>query len=198
MSYAITKSPARFWSEDDAFKQTVFSGTAIAETRNENLISDTEADAEREVAAFGNEYRPTGFTGSVAMCGISTFGNTENVGAGHRTMLTPDTQWSVRSGHGYRFADLGALATAGVREFGFGISSDFSKDLPNSLSLTNDTDVIWSKSDTVVHDDLAISVAMSDALALRTSLLDEYHSQLTEGAKNMDNTVSLSLVCTFK
>ena len=58
VSYAITKSPARFWSEDDAFKQTVFSGTAIAETRNENLISDTEADAEREVAAFGNDYRP--------------------------------------------------------------------------------------------------------------------------------------------
>ena len=161
-------------------------------------MSDIEADAEREVAAFGNENRPTGFTGSVAKRGISTFGNTDNVGAGHRIMQTPDTQWSVQSGHGYRFADLGALASADVREFGFGLSSDFSKDLSNSLSLANDTDVIWSNSDTVVYYVIAISVAMSDALALRTSLLTEYHSQPTAGAKNMDNTVGLSLVCAFK
>lgn len=113
-------------------------------------------------------------------------------------MQTPDTRWSVQAGPGYRSADLRPLASADISEFGFGISSDFSKDLSNNLALINDTDVIRSKSDTVVYNDLAISVAMSDALALPTSLLTEYHSQPTAGAKNMDNTVGLSLVCAFK
>jgi putative salt-induced outer membrane protein len=256
-----------------AFAQTVFSGTDIAETRNETLMSDIEADAERETAAFGNENRDTGFTGSVAMRGISTFGNSDSVdigiganlgyvngpngyslalnyaygsdagtktedslfygaeytrdfnsnffgygkvqgtvdafsgyksdtfasvGAGYRIIQTPDTQWSVQAGPGYRFADLRALASVDVSEAGFGVSSDFSKDLSSSIALTNDTDLIWSKSDTVAYNDMAISVAMSDALALRTSLLTEYHSQPTAGAKNMDNTVGVSLVYSFK
>ncbi len=63
--------------------------------------------------------------------------------------------------------------------------------------MTNDTDVITSSSDTVVYNDLALSVSMTDSLALRTSVLTEYHSDPEPGFKDTDNTFGISLVYSF-
>lgn len=83
-----------------------------------------------------------------------------------------------------------------VSEGAFGLSSDFAQKLTETVALTADTDVIWSESDTVVFNDLAISVAMTDALSLRTSLLTEYHTE-PGTAKHTDNTFGVSLVYSF-
>lgn len=255
-----------------ASAQNVFAGSDVAADRNEDLVETIEDDAERDLDRFGNEGRPQGFSGSFALRGIASAGNTDSsdvgigadlnyvqgvngyelqlsysygaddgskneeslfygfeytrdfspsvfgfakiqgsvdefssfendtfasVGAGYRIYSEADRQWSVQAGPGYRFSKLSDIASADVSEGAFGVSSDYAQKLTDTVYLTNDTDIITSSSDTVVYNDLAISVSMTDALALRSSILSEYHTDPEPGFKSTDNTFGLSLVYSF-
>jgi putative salt-induced outer membrane protein len=118
-------------------------------------------------------------------------------GAGYRIINTADRQWSVQAGPGYRFAQLSDIAEADISEVAFGVSSDYAQRLTDTVMLVNDTDLITSQSDTVIFNDLALSVSMTDTLALRTSLLTEYHTDPEPGFSNTDNTFGVSLVYTI-
>lgn len=120
-----------------------------------------------------------------------------SLGLGYRIFNEPERQWSLQAGPGYRFAELSDVTRGDIDEAAFGISSDYADKLTETVFLTNDTDVIWSESDTVVYNDLALNVAMTKALALRTSILTEYHSEVTGGANHYDNTYGVSLVYSF-
>lgn len=133
---------------------------------------------------------------------VDKFSSFENdtfvsVGAGYRILNEADNQWSVQAGPGYRFAELSDVASADISEGAFGVSSDYARKLTDTVYLTNDTDVIASSSDTVVYNDLAVSVSMTQSLALRASVLTEYHSDQEPGFKSTDNTYGLSLVYSF-
>ena len=257
-----------------AFAQDLIGRDTIAGDRNEDLIEAIEDDAERDLDRFGNEGRPEGFTGSVALRAIALTGNSESTdigigsdmnyvwgpngielqlnyaysdddtsdadeslfygleytrdftpvtfgfakiqgsadgatdaeyetdtfvsfGAGYRIHNDADRQWSVQAGPGYRFASLNDIGSADISEGAFGISSDYAQKLNDTVFLTNDTDVIWSESDTAVFNDLAINVSMTKSLALRTSVLTEYHSDVTGPTKHTDNTFGVSLVYSF-
>ncbi len=118
-------------------------------------------------------------------------------GAGYRVYNTEELQWSLQAGPGYRFAEFNDIASGDVSEGAFGVSSDYAHKLTETVFLTNDTDVIWSESNTKVYNDLALNVSMTDSLALRTSVLTEYTSDVTAPAKNTDNTFGVSLVYSF-
>ena len=259
-----------------ATAQSIAGRDSVAGDLNEDLIEDIEEDADRDIDRFGNEGRPQGFTGSVAMRAIAQTGNTEStdvgigsdlnyvwgpngielqlnyaysdnddavdgtdetlfygleytrdftpvtfgfaklqgsyngatdsefetdtflsLGAGYRIYNTENLQWSVQAGPGYRFADINDIASADVSEGAFGVSSDYAHKLTETLFVTNDTDVVWSESNTKLFNDLALNVAMTDSLALRTSILTEYTSSVTAPAKNTDNTFGVSLVYSF-
>ena len=258
-----------------ATAQDLIGRDSIAADRNEDLIEAIEDDAERDLDRFGNEGRPQGFTGSVAMRAIAQTGNSESTdvgigsdlnyvwgpngvelqlnyaysddddvggtdeslfynleytrdftpvtfgfakvqgsydgatdaefetdtfvsfGAGYRVYNTEDLQWSVQAGPGYRFAEFNDIASGDVSEGAFGISSDYAHKLTDTVFLTNDTDIIWSESNTKLYNDLALNVSMTDSLALRTSILTEYTSDVTAPAKNTDNTFGVSLVYSF-
>lgn len=252
--------------------QTLVGGTSVAADRNEDLLEAIEDDAERELDRFGNEGRPQGFDGSVAVRAIASNGNTDSLdigigsdlnyvwgpngielqlnyaygeddgkkteeslfygleytrdlnpvvfgfaklqgsvdefsdyetdtfasfGVGYRIFNDDRRQWSVQGGPGYRFSELSDVTKGDISEGAFGISSDYAHKLTDTVFLTNDTDVIWSDSDTVVFNDLALNVSMTDTVALRTSILTEYHSEVSKGVKNTDNTFGVSLVYSF-
>ena len=92
---------------------------------------------------------------------------------------------------------MSAIASADVSEGAFGVSSDYAHKITDTLFLTNDTDVITSSSDTVVFNDLALNVAVSGSMALRTSILTEYHTDPEPGFTSTDNTFGVSLVYSF-
>lgn len=252
-----------------ASAQNAFTGTDIAQDRNDDLIEAIEDDAERDLERFGNEGRPEGFTGSLALRGIANSGNTDTVdlgigtdlnyvsgvngielqlsytygtedniktdeslfygleytrdftpvifgfakvqgsvdefssfendtfvsfGAGYRILNNADSQWSVQAGPGYRFAQLSDVGSADIEEAAFGLSSDYARKMTETVAFTNDTDVISSESDTVVFNDLALSISMTEVLALRTSILTEYHTDPEPGFEDTDNTFGISLV----
>lgn len=260
-------------SATTASAQDLLGRDTVAGDRNEALIEAIEDDAERELDRFGNEGRPEGFSGSVALRGVAETGNSESTslgigsdisyvagpngielqlnyaysdddasaaeetllygleytrdftpavfgfaklqgsvdsatdaqyesdtflsfGAGYRIYNTDMIQWSVQAGPGYRFAELNDVADGDVSEGAFGLSSDYAHKLSDTVFVTNDTDVIWSETDTAVINDLALNVAMTQTLALRTSVLTEYNSD-PGTAENTDNTFGVSLVYSF-
>jgi putative salt-induced outer membrane protein len=250
-----------------ATAQSLTGRDSVAGDLNEDLLEAIEDDAERDLDRFGNEGRPQGFNGSVALRGLAETGNTESTdlgigsdlnyvwgrngvelqlnyalsddegpggsdeslyynleytrdftpvtfgfakiqgsyddatdsefetdtfasfGAGYRIYNEADRQWSVQAGPGYRFADFTDVASGDISEGAFGVSSDYAQ--------TNDTDVIWAESNTIVYNDLALSVAMTNSLALRTSVLTAYTSNVTAPTESTDNTFGVSLVYSF-
>ena len=130
-------------------------------------------------------------------------------GAGYRIYNTEDMVWSVQAGPGYRFASFSNIDDAiiggdlvdgegdDINEAAFSISSNYYTRLNEMAFLTNDTDIITSESDTVLYNDLSVSVSMSDALALRTSITSEYHTDRLPGEEATDHIVGVSLVYNF-
>lgn len=120
--------------------------------------------------------------------------NFASFGAGYRIINEPDSQWSIQAGPGYRFAEFSDVTSGDISEVAFGIGSDYSRRLTRTTTVTNDTDVIASETDTVVYNDLAVSVSVTDTLALRSSLLTEYHTDPQPGFDDTDNTFGISMV----
>jgi len=116
-------------------------------------------------------------------------------GLGYRILNTEVQQWSVQAGPGYRMATAANGDT--VEEVAVSASSDYYYKFTDTLFLTNDSDVLWSETDTYVTNELGVNVAMTDQLALRTSLLTEYRTDPLPGFKNTDNTLGVSVVYTF-
>lgn len=114
-------------------------------------------------------------------------------GAGYRVISTRDAEWSVQAGPGYRVASIEGVVED-LDEAAISFGSYYERDLSDTLSLTNDTDVLWSDSDTAVVNILALNTDVSDKLSLRTSITTKYNSDPQGTAKNTDNLFGLSLV----
>lgn len=133
--------------------------------------------------------------GSVESLPFDTSDNFLGAGVGYRIIDTNSTYWAVQGGVGYRVADL--TSAADLEEGAITIGSTYSNQLNDTVALTMDTDVVSSESDTVVYNDLGLNVAMSEVLALRTSVVTEYHTEPEAGLEDTDNTFGVSLVYNF-
>ncbi len=248
----------------------VFTGTGTVEDQIEDLQDDIDEDFDRDIGRFGNEGQMLGFSGSFALRGTASGGNTDTVnlgigtdlgyydgtngyslqlsysygeendvvseetllydleyrrdltpslygyatlqgsvdqfssfesdtflgvGLGYRVINTSDLQWSVQAGPGYRFTELSNLTS--VDEMAVGASSDLMVRLNENVFFNFDTDIVASDFDTAIFNDFGITVAMSDALALRTSIQTEFHSDPLPGFDDTDNTFGVSLVYAF-
>jgi putative salt-induced outer membrane protein len=88
-------------------------------------------------------------------------------------------------------------AVSDLNEGALSLSSNYSNQINETLAITNDTDIIGSESDTVVYNDLGFNVSMTETLALRTSLVTEYHTDPAPGKDDTDNALGVSLVYNF-
>lgn len=270
--YTATAATAAVLFTTAAFADTPFDGTDQATTRNEDLREAVAEDFKVSTDTSGNAGRKLGFSGSLALRGSVSNGNTDSsdlgigadvlyfdgtngyslelnydygeesgikttetlffdaeytrdfnpdlygfaklqgsvdefssydsdyffgVGAGYRVVNTADTRWTVQGGAGYRVASLNNLVDADVEEAAFTAGSNFYYKLSESAFLTNDTDILASDSDTAVNNELGLTVAMSNNLALRTSLKTSYHTEPLPGFKDVDNTFGVSLVFNY-
>lgn len=117
------------------------------------------------------------------------------VGVGYRVFNTPDVQWSIQAGPGYRY--LETAEGEEIDEAALSVSSNYFNRISPDLFITNDTDVIASDADTYVTNDLGVTVAMNNALAMRTNLFTEYRTDPAPGDDDTDNTLGVSIVYSF-
>ena len=117
------------------------------------------------------------------------------VGPGYRLVNRENMTWRVQAGPGVRYIEEqnGNTETevAGIA------SSRYYYKFTDTMFLTNDTDILFSDTDTVATNDLGVNFKMTDALSTRVSYRTEYNSDPLPGVKNTDNTFGLSLVYGF-
>ncbi|WP_245749122.1 DUF481 domain-containing protein [Jannaschia pohangensis] len=116
-------------------------------------------------------------------------------GLGYRIVNTSQMAWRVQAGPGVRYIEdqLGNDETeaAGIA------SSRFFYGINDTVSLTNDTDILSSSADTVVTNDFGVNFKMSDTFSTRISYRTDYSSDPLPGLRSTDNTVGVSLVVGF-
>ncbi len=116
-------------------------------------------------------------------------------GLGYRIFNTADTQWSVQAGPGYRAAQL--VGGGEVSEAAASVSSNFYKSLTDTTYVTNDTDVIYSETATTVGNTLALNVALTDTLTMRTSYSTNFNDTTDDAFSDAENTFGVSVVYNF-
>ena len=116
-------------------------------------------------------------------------------GVGYRILNDATTQWSVQAGPGYRTAEQ--VNGQSVDEVAGSVSSNYYRSLTELSYVTNDTDVIFSDANTQIQNELALNVAMNNALSLRTSLTTIYNDESDNSFSDANNTLGVSVVYNF-
>ena len=117
-------------------------------------------------------------------------------GLGYRIIATPTQTWRVQAGPGVRYTET----QAGVEETEAAglISSRYYQQLSPTLSLTNDTDALYSaEAEWTVRNDFGLNVAIADRASTRISYVTDYVSDPAPGFENTDNRFGVSLVYGF-
>lgn len=116
-------------------------------------------------------------------------------GPGYRVINNENVTWRVQVGPGARYtrdqAGVTATKTSAL------LSSRFFYKLNETVSVTDDIDVLYSKDSTVSTHDIGLNFKMSDALSTRVGYRTDYNSAPLAGYKKTDNTLSVSLVLGF-
>ncbi|MFD2738804.1 YdiY family protein [Sulfitobacter aestuarii] len=116
-------------------------------------------------------------------------------GPGYRVLNTPNHTWRVQAGPGARyFKDANGESDT---EVGFIASSRYYYAFTDTVSFTNDTDILGSDVNTVLSNDAGVNFKMSDNLSTRVSYRTDYNTDPTPGLKSTDNTIGVSLVIGF-
>lgn len=116
-------------------------------------------------------------------------------GPGYRVVNTPGQTWRVQAGPGARyFKDATGVSDT---EVGFIVSSRYFYSLTDTVSFTNDTDILGSDANTIVSNDAGVNFKVSNNLSTRVSYRTDYNTDPVGGAVSTDNTIGLSIVMGF-
>ncbi|MFN3824198.1 MAG: YdiY family protein [Pseudorhodobacter sp.] len=113
-------------------------------------------------------------------------------GPGYRVINRPDMTWRVQAGIGVSYLKDGVGMS--TTETGYIASSRFFYQFNENVFLTNDTDVLKSKTALRVNNDFGVNFKMTDAFSTRVSYLTEYNDSR---AIRTDNKLGVSLVYGF-
>ena len=117
------------------------------------------------------------------------------VGLGYRIINDDNMTWRVQAGPGVRYVkDNTGVDTT---EFSGIASSRFYYAFSDTVSLTNDTDVLGSNSNIIATNDLGLNFKVTDNVSTRASYRTEYNSDPLPGFEKFDNTIGMSLVVGF-
>ena len=124
-------------------------------------------------------------------------------GIGYRVIDTPQVSWAIKAGPGYRaFERTPTPPTVPgtfekIDEVAYSAESNFSYSFSDTVYVSNDTTIIGSDALSTVKNDLALNVAMSNALSLRTSYISEFNGADLGSLDNSENTFGVSVVYNF-
>ena len=116
-------------------------------------------------------------------------------GLGYRILNDATSQWSIQAGPGYRYTET--VAGDDNSEVAASISSNYYRSLSATSYVTNDTDVIYSETSTLLTNDLALNVAMTNSLSLRTSLSTSFDDAVDDSFGDASNTLGVAVVYNF-
>ena len=134
-------------------------------------------------------------------------------GAGYKVILPDPIGWNLEAGAGYRdqtaqdtfgtitpptgLPFLGVIPGVSTGEFGLRGFSDFDYKFNDNVSLYNDTEILWSDSDTYIWNEVGITAQLVGNLAARASFRVDNHSNPPLGAVGTDTITRFGIVYTL-
>lgn len=149
-----------------------------------------------------------------------TFGAFENgvflgTGLGYKVKLPEPTGWDLEAGVGYRSqspqqpdvpedltqAEFDLLDLNGdfdrTNEVALRGASFFKHKFNDNVSIYNDSEIIWSSSDTYVWNEAGIKAQLAGNLSALASYRVDYHSETLPGIRSTDTITRLGVVYTI-
>lgn len=178
----------------DATASFVYGEADGTETENQ-LLAGVDYRRNFGDAFFGFAKADLAFDRLADTVGETTQDIFVGAGVGYRIFNDNTSQWSIQAGPGYRLADV--VGENRVEEAAAAVSSNYFRSLSDTSYVTNDTDVIYSEFSTTVSNELALNVALTNELVLRTSLSTAFDDATDEDFDDAKNTFGVSVVYNF-
>jgi len=115
-------------------------------------------------------------------------------GMGYKVVLPEPVGWDLELGGGYRYQDPQGSNKAVKRELGLRSASNFDWEVNDKVSLYNNTELTYSKSDTYVWNEVGITSQLLGDVAVRASYRVDYHSTVPEGREKTDTITRIGVV----
>ena len=119
-------------------------------------------------------------------------------GLGYKIVLPDPVGWDFELGGGYRYQDPQGSNKAVENELGLRSASNFDWDVNDKVSLYNNTELTYSKSDTYIWNEAGITSKILGNVAVRASYRVDYHSTVPEGRKKTDTIMRIGVVYKIK
>ena len=117
-------------------------------------------------------------------------------GLGYKAIVPGSIGWNLEGGLGYRSQkDQTSVTQNELAVRGF---SDFDYKLNDNVSLYNDTEVLYSSSDTNIWNEIGITATLAGNLAARASFRIDTHSSVPLGSEKTDTITRFGVVYTMK
>ena len=126
-------------------------------------------------------------------------------GLGYKAILPDPVSWNLEGGLGYRSQKTQDPTPPALlplsetnNELALRAFSDFDWVLNENVSAYNDTEIIYSKSDTYIWNEVGITATLAGNLAARASFRIDNHSDVPVGTENTDTITRFGIVYTMK
>lgn len=121
-------------------------------------------------------------------------------GAGYKMILPEPLSWNVEGGPGYRSQKtrpVAPIVPSTENELAVRGFSDIDYRLNDNVSLYNDTEIIYSSSDTYIWNEIGITATLAGNLAARASYRIDNHSSVPVGTEKTDTVARFGIVYTM-
>lgn len=175
----------------------------IDNKRSYSLAYQLDRDINERLYVYGNvDYFGDDF-------GAFKQGYFAGAGAGYKAILPGPLSWNLEGGLGFRsqksrivdndiLTNPLGLASDRTNELAARGFSDLDYVLNDNVSLYNDTEILWSSSDTYIWNEIGITATLAGNLAARASFRVDTHSDVPIGTEKTDTITRFGIVYTLK
>jgi len=175
----------------------------ITNKKSYNLAYQLDRDINERLYVYGNaDHFGDDF-------GAFKHGYFIGTGLGYKAILPEPLSWNLEGGLGYRsqksriidndiLTNPLGLASDRTNELAARGFSDLDYILNENVSLYNDTEILYSASDTYIWNETGITATLAGNLAARASFRIDNHSDVPIGTKKTDTITRFGIVYTMK
>ena len=118
-------------------------------------------------------------------------------GLGYKLILPEPLAWDITGGAGFRSQDTQGPESITENEFALRGRSDIDYQFNDAVSLYNNTEILWSSSDTYIWNEIGITAQLVGNLAARASFRIDNHSSVPIGREKTDTISRIGIVYTM-
>ncbi len=119
-------------------------------------------------------------------------------GLGYKLVLPDPFKWDVEAGLGFRNQKTQEIVPVTTEELAGRLASNMDYVFNDNVSLYNNSELIYSSSDTYIWNETGITAQLMGNLAARASFRVDTHSDVPAGRKKTDTISRVGVVYTLK